>query len=271
MSHVWDGFRIEAPSMDDALDVVDAFRPVALRMLQDWNARVIAEAATALIDRAHVFGKDVPALPLSTAWETVQDRRLRIVRTERRDPVVDPEFRLTLIRHDGRIYGLSHTEQADWRSAWLALPEVSDYLWYDGSDRPDEIDEMEWQERERTWHAMLPDMWPAGRGIVVVLTPRYFESSPDDVLMAVPDMCTRLRRAATDIALSRRMSQNSEWPEDVSDMVAAASHAAFWMGSDEGIAERDRLVSELRLPNIDLTTLMGFDMEKHGPAGRKDK
>lgn len=270
MSISWDGFSIDARTLDEAMDVVDAFRPVALRMLHDWNARLLAESATTLIDRAHVRGEPCPASPLSTVWASIQDRRLAIVRNERRDPVVDPEFRLLILRDRSGIYGLVHTEHAAWRETWLEQPRVADRSYWDGSDRPDDVDAVEWSRRGRLWRSLVPDMWPAGHGYGVILTPRYFESSPVDVLGAVPHMENRLRRTAVDLALTARMKQIGSTSDDTSGLIAAAASASSWIGSDEGLAERDRLMTEITLPEIDLALLLGSDPENDAPYGQKE-
>jgi hypothetical protein len=270
MSMSWDGFRIDAGTLDAAMDIVDAFRPRALRMLHEWNARLVAETATALIDHAHARGAPPPPAPLCTAWTSIQDRRLAIVRTERRDPAVDPEFRLVILRHGSGIYGTVHTERTEWRRTWLEQPAIADFSWWDGTDRPDDVGAAEWKGRGRIWRTLVPDAWPAGNGCVVFLTPRYFESSPADVLEAMPGIGNRLRRTAVDLALAARMEQIAGTSDDISGLVAAAAEASCWMGTDEGIAERDRLIAELRLPEIDLAMLLGFGPENDTPEGQKE-
>ena len=269
MGLVWDGFRMDVRSFDEAMDMVDAFRPTARTMLQEWNARLLASAATALIDGAVVRGAARPSRPLSQAWSDIQDRRLSIIRTERRDPVVDPEFRLTLVRHEGHVYGLDHCEHADWRNAWRSTPGVHDFAWGD-HERPDDVPRAEWRLRERAWKAMIPDAWPAGHGIVVVLTPRYFDSTPEEILAVVPSMADRILRSATDLALSARIAQTRGTPSDASTLARAASKAASWITSDMAMKERDRIAAGLTLPTIDLDTLLGFDPEKHSAQGREE-
>jgi len=270
MSISWDGFGMEATTLDAAMDVVEAFRPHAVRMLHEWNARLVAETAAMMIDRAHVRGTACPATPLSTAWASIQDRRLAIVRTERRDPAVDPEFRLVILRSGSGIYGLVHTERAEWRQAWLDQRAVSDRSWWDGSDRPEGVGAAEWRRRGRLWRTLVPDMWPAGHGCTVHLTPRYFASTPAEVLDALPDMRNRLGRTAVDLALGARMAQIAGTSADMHAHVAAASDASFWIGTEEGIAERDRLMADMNLPEIDLAMLLGCDPENHGPSGQKE-
>lgn len=271
MSHLWDGFRMGARTIDEAMDVVDRFRPKALRLLMDWNARLLADAASALIDGASAKGLPLPLTPLSDAWSRIQERRLRIVRSEVRDPIVDPEFRLTLIRYADRIHGLDHSEQKDWRSAWRSFAEVDDFSWWNGSDRPDDVSEGEWDARAIAWSSMIPDGWPAGHGVVVHLTPRYFDSSPDEVLAAMPALDVRVRRVAVDLALTDRMKQISGESKDASTLISAASSASSWIASKEGVAECDRIGAGLSLPTIDLPTLLGFDPENRNASGQKDQ
>jgi hypothetical protein len=271
MGYAWDGFRMSCSTLDEALDVVDAFRPAARTMLQDWNARLLAEGAATLIDQACVRELPMPTAPLSQTWEKAQDRRLQIIRTERRDPAVDPEFRLTLFRHDGGIYGLDHTEQPEWRDAWRAFPGIADFSWWNGGERPDGISRQEWIRRERAWKAMIPDMWPAGHGVVVILTPRYFDSSPQEVLAAMPSMDDRRRRMAADLALTARMEHiMPDASKDAQALIAAAARASSWIATEEGIAERDRLMLGMSLPDIDLPMLLGFDPEMQKPERQRE-
>lgn len=262
MSISWDGFSIEAGTLDSAMDVVDAFRPRLLRMLREWNAALLAETAAGMIDHAHVRGLPIPAAPLSTAWSSIQERRLAIARTERRDPAVDPEFRLTLLRHDDCIYGLVHTERTEWRQAWLDQSCVTEFAWWNGTDRPDGIGQAEWQRRGRIWQDLIHDMWPAGHGCIAILAPRHFETDPADVLDALPCMSDRIRHTAVDLALSARMKQIAGTSDDMYAHIAAASEASFWIGTDEGVAERDRLMADMTLPDIDLAMLLGWNPEK---------
>jgi hypothetical protein len=274
MSYSWDGFRIDARGMDAALDVVDLFRPRALDLLRQWNAALLAGHAAALIDRSAARGEAPPRAPLSEAWGAVQDRRTRIIREELRDPEVDPEFRLTIMRGGHAVYGLIATEQPEWRAAWHDHPGVSDFSWWNGTDRPDDVSAEEWELRGETLRSLMPDSWPAGHGLVVHLTPRYVRSTPEEVLAAIPSMKVRRTRTALDLATSRRMRDRlGEPPYEQGDLLAEASSAMSWISSPEGTSTRDRIADELDLPVIDMTTLLGFDPQatKGAPDGTKDR
>ena len=255
MSHAWDGFRMEVATLDEAMDVVDAFRPVATTMSERWNAEVLADTVADVVDRHWIRTGRVPKGSLATASQMVDDRRRKISREGIRDPRVDPEFNLTLMRHEGSVYGLVHTEQTPWRTAWLSVSGVVDYSWWNGSDRPVGISQARWNARGKAWRAMIPGLRPADRGMLIVLTPGYRTPTPQEVLSAIPDMDRRRETMARDIVFSDRYRHVMSTDEPCDDM-AIVHDLVTWAESDEGMAEHRRISDGLKLPEIDMATIM---------------
>jgi hypothetical protein len=221
-------------------------------MMHEWDAALLARRAIEAVDRAHVRGLPRPQAPLSRAWRDVQEQRLRIARESIRHPEVDPQFDLVLLRHRGVVHGLVATEHADWRLAWLDRPEVSEYAWWNGSDRPGDVSPEDWAARGALWREMIPDLWPAGHGAIVHLTPAQVHSTPEEVLLKVPDMDARRRHAADELAIDAQAAKIAS-----GDAVHATLRAAAWLRTEEGRTERDRLAASLELPEADLQTLIG--------------
>lgn len=269
MSHIWDGFRMDVSGLDGAMDVVDGFRPAAIAMMTRWNAKVVADMMANLVDREWIRTGTLLDDPLAVASQEVDDRRRRISRDGLRDPVVDPEFDMTLLRHQGRIYGLIHTEQGEWRRAWLSLPKVVGHEWWSGSDRPVWVSQARWNDRGDDWRAIIPTMRPADRGIRITLAPYRLDFSPEDVVAAMPKMDERRRAMARSVTLSRRHLHmlSAVGPHDDRSMV---QDLVAWADTDEAAAERKQVMTGMDLPVIDLATVMGRPTREHLPEGEKE-
>ena len=261
MSLHWDGFQMKARTLDEALEVVNEFRPIASSMLHQWNAALLAAKAVKLIDRAHVHGQSYPVNPLAKVDYEISSQRLEIIRQEIRHPQVDPCFDLTLFRHEGSIYGLISTEQDSWRKAWLNRPEVMDFSWWNGTDRPDGLDQNEWARRDKAWKKMIPHSWPAETGIIIHLNPRYFSSRIEDVMEALPSLADRRRNMATEIATTRKMAENISQNKGPDALIAAAAIASCCIGTESGRAEIAAIEEKLDLPVITQEMLLKNDCE----------
>lgn len=256
MSYSWDGFRIDASTLDEALDVVDAFRPVALHLRDLKNAAVVASIAATEIDNACVRGLPVDWCPLARTWDSVEKRRLAIVRTERHDPEVDLDFRLNLFRHPTGLHGIVTTTQRDWRDAWFALPQIHDMRWWNGTDRPNDVPQEEWDRRGERWRELIPSKTPALSSYEVILTPRWSRAPAlAEILAALPSEEIRRHHVAKEIAIQRRMDED-EGSQTDSDKITRTIEAAIWSMSQEGSCAVDEIASKLVLPTIDATMLM---------------
>lgn len=138
---VYKGFRIETESLAEMLRVVDSFRP--------W----VAEQADLVMDRfmANMIAEGSDAIKAHDTW---QDLR-QLMRTEqRRIPHVDTDFTVLVIPVPGAMLGIVYTEQPAWYEAWCAQQGVAEYSYWDNSDAPDDMADLEWDARKRAWSVM---------------------------------------------------------------------------------------------------------------------
>lgn len=140
---VYKGFRVETTDLRALAALVDAVRPV------------IKAGAQAVLDlfmeraggtRAEAYG----------AWLTA---RATTVDKGVRHPAVDTQFDLLFIPREGHCLGICYTEHDAWFDAWLALPGVRAWSYWNNTDRDEDVPEAEWEARRASWESVgIPAM-----------------------------------------------------------------------------------------------------------------
>lgn len=234
----------------------------------DMVARFLACTAAALIDRdalAQLEPDEVNAArkPLSSAYCQLRDRQADVKRTMRRDPDVDFDFAVAIMPHDGRLYGIAYSEHTAWVKLFLSKPWIEGYAYWNGVDHPADVTDEEWDERERTWDAVLgPAAVPAMVG---------FEARCTDILTPSPDVNEVLRHLkppdlraiafARQRVIDRRCSMDTADAQHMSRTVRAINDAVRWMtDTDEGKAA---LTTETALI-VPLLPVITGDMLRYG-------
>ena len=165
------------------------------KALQDaW----MTDRAVQLIDKASLEGGEVEN-PLLDAWSELLDKIKEIKNTGQRNPSVDFEFELWIFPLKTKTLVLPHTEQIQMVEWFDTLPFVQDYAYWDNSDKNDDIDEKEWQRRERDWHAVMPiGETPSERCLTFQMFNHELPMPPDKkaVERHIPSMEDRLKREA---------------------------------------------------------------------------
>ena len=161
---IYNGFRWDVADWQEALVKAFVFKPVLDRYAQEVLRRYL----------------ELPVgVTLADRWMSWIDRRNKMRRTNRRDPLVDTDFSLVLFPVAGLsvpgILGMVFTEQQAWQKAWLEQPGVCEYAYWDNTDEPEDMSLEDWQERKRNWGIALPDACavPAMRGFSIELMDRY--------------------------------------------------------------------------------------------------
>lgn len=62
-----------------------------------------------------------------------------------------------------KTYGMAFGSE-ELCEAFTALPQVSEFYFWDNTDRPKDITAAEWKNREKTWEELVPSFYPANDG-----------------------------------------------------------------------------------------------------------
>lgn len=198
------GYRLTGPARDP-FDLTAALREALQPVYRVSLTRLLARKACLLLDTWNHVQPPEPttAAPVSVAWSEIRDGQREIWRSGYRDPEVDFQCELSVLRDpsdlDGPRYGLLFTERSEYTAAFEALPGVEAWSYWNDADGPDEVPEEEWDARREVWDRVLPwDAVPASIGVSWKLLGMYdaFRPTREEVLAAVPSAEQRARNLA---------------------------------------------------------------------------
>ncbi|TLX15956.1 hypothetical protein [Rhizobium sp. MHM7A] len=217
-------------------------------------AAVHARIATDTFDQSFINPKSKAGkTPLMEAYHSVMDRQREIKKTGYRDCEVDFDFEVSIMPHGRNIYGIIYTERGSWRDLFMDQPEISDFSYWDNSDRPSEITARQWRHRYKVWDALLlrgPDAIPAMRGLSAQCTTESFYVEADDIVAAIKPHEVRVRNlarsAVMDADMKRRMARLSE-AEVKSRVFETFFDVEKWLKSPDGNAALQAKIKELEI------------------------
>lgn len=216
--------------------------------------------------------------PLSYAVELWEQRRQKLA-SSKDDPstLLDHAVATDCIVHlfpvGRRVIGIFSGSDTEWMAD---LPFVSDYSYWNHSDRPDSISSREWSQRDRDWRNAFPT-YPAERSLIMELHSKYEPSilimanasylssngnrgpgRVEQVLGAIPSTAQRAKLHSRSVILQRGMWLPNHVPETVrgddgviSPTWGAASRLSSefhsWRKTPEGIRMFEEVEAELAL------------------------
>lgn len=227
-------------------DLRDVLRPLWERA----QLTALAEIATTYLDRTEHPTPAMPArqgepaseesvdgkvsakttMPLSEALREVTAAAKSIRTTGQRNPDLDFQCEVTFLadpNHDPAhiLYVLLFTERDDYTRAFEAMPQVSEYAYWNHSDRPEHLTDEQWEERRITWDRVLGRATPATHGLSWKLAGTYDGIMPtrDNLASHIPDIQWRAHK----LALSRvkALDDDGQWRDldDIRHDVAAVA------------------------------------------------
>lgn len=193
------------------------------------------------------------------------------------DPDSVPSVRTWFIRspENGRVYCVG----ADWGAGYNVVQEFAkthgwkDYHYQNQTDKPDDVSEEEWEERERHWDIMLPGLGVILRhGLQVAVTGKDIGILTGEFWWRIiPEEVVRKHTPSTESRVFRAMSSSITVHgvvADISDMVTIRREVGAGLNADSppaDVADAIATVKEL-LPEVTseaLTSRFAGDPEMH--------
>lgn len=147
---IYHGVKLDTVSLHDVLRIVDIFRPY------------VQTQGEKLMDR--FFAKQDE----SVAWGAWIRCQKEIKTSGQRMPCCDTEFKLTIFpSFRSATYGIVWTEHEEWYDEFCSQGWVSEFGYWNNTDRPDHVSEEEWDMRRDIWNEILGDNVPAMAGFTI--------------------------------------------------------------------------------------------------------
>lgn len=112
-----------------------------------------------LLGRTSEAGTVKAVSPLSAAIFAMDRAHAQIAKTGHRNPRLDFNFQVTVMPDPQSIYemyAVIFTEQAEYRKVWEDLFCVEPFGYWNNTDRPADVTEDAWAERQQIWDRVIP-------------------------------------------------------------------------------------------------------------------
>jgi hypothetical protein len=193
-------------NISDVYNWLIAAKDSAIKLNYDLQTRWAVQTTVFQIDRATSKGIS-PEYRLHNALIDLDDRRHRIQKSQHRDPLVDFDFEIYLFPAGSKTLCMVNCEQRELLNWFDDLPWVSEYAYWDNSDRDDSVTAAEWRSRKKAWNEVLPGAGvPSERCLTFKLSPTLpllFKASDaefkDSLLTHVPSRNYRIKNIASEL------------------------------------------------------------------------
>ncbi|MCS4089430.1 hypothetical protein [Rhizobium sp. BK176] len=269
---VYDGFKFKATDMDAVRHHVDDWCKTLAVLHRHWLARLHANMVASIVDEAATSGRHDGKVPIDAVRTEILQRQQEIVKSQHRDPKVDPEFSVSVFTHPTGYYGIVRTERREWLDEWLKSDFVEDFCYWNNTDRPRGMRREEWDDRHSVWKSLA-----SSRAEVLDCTPVGSDVEDAEVVAAMPTVEARVAREArriTELGEFERLANESKPDGDEAEsdrfqrLISIASGLPSWLNSDEGaagieetsarvravVAEIDEKMMQKRIGQVGLTS-----------------
>jgi len=221
-------------TVDQLSEKFAAFRPILLK------AKVEAETKYLAVSVADMIDNQLSDRPLTKAYSNLVSRQQAIEATGKRDPRADFEFATTLWNHAGTTFGKVFCEHHEWYQSWMTFAGLSDFDFWDHTDRPEDISSAVWDMRRAVWAAIAN-----GTDVSFVVKFDLTTEPPTagDVLKHLPDARHRAMTKAKQLYSAELF--DSDMFADTMSGTKRALAVLDYMQSDAGFAVLESKVVEI--------------------------
>lgn len=202
------GHLLKKPSLEAVLKEFTALKPKAEAAAWEVALAFVARESCYLLDGALLEAEKVQRTPLLVAMDKLSDRQREVARTGHRDPEVDVSLNVTVFHPlkssaGQRILAMSFCEHRVLEDFWKSLPFVSEYGYWNNTDRPEGVTAQQWTARRKAWDKVIPSGVPADSGFNFIFVPEvlFWTLSREEVERIVTEKMPTLENRARRIAL----------------------------------------------------------------------
>jgi hypothetical protein len=238
---IYNGFKFADPDLSVIHSHIMDWRKELRSLHQRAANAFVAEIAINIFDSERMRpGSQAGKTPLMDAITMLWDRQSELRKTQRRDPLVDFEFTISLMPFEGQVYGIVYTEQREWQSLWMGKPFILDFAYWDNTDPPEELPDDEWEERGRVWGEIFDDAImsaPSMAGFNADCTHDTLMPDTENVVAVLPTheerVALRARFAAATARVERLKAEKGP-PTTSFEGTESSLDAMEWLQTEDG-------------------------------------
>jgi len=238
---IYNGYKLPNMSLLELKEFTDKLRgeirKTCNKMFYDKAALII----TNIIDSSYVCSKEKLFKKYNIkedemnfslffkTWDTINKKNKKISKTQERNPLFDFSCEICLIPIEDKILCLYFGEAKEYLNTFTSFKEISSYYYYNNVDKPEDVSEEEWKQREKDWAKALPGIGiPSENGFIVELNkdiPFIELGMLEEIIRNIPSFEARVNKTAIEKAINDNVKDESY--DDYSKVYD-------WLKTDEG-------------------------------------
>jgi hypothetical protein len=218
---IYSGFALPSLTTKQALGLLGSLRPAVQALVDQKHRKLLAERIVEYVD-GYVLARHLKEVLAPAVAERegkmayfecthrLQEEQEKCRGGFRREPLVDcdVELGLYMLPKSGKIVGIAHEEQVGALEHLLTVPGITEFAYFNNTDRPDELSAREWSRRARIWTRVLRDSESAHFSMRWQPEPIL----PRDMQPYIPSLDERAKRAAANYVTHAQLQK--DWPAE---------------------------------------------------------
>lgn len=249
---IYQGFRFTDKGLDAAYKalpaITDTIRPLAEQMSFDW----LIGHAVRLHDKATVTGE--PFAHGSAYFDAVGAVAEDLTNASKRMGRSPYDFGFSLclgLTPSRKVIGICYTDRPALWDAFLGMPGISEYMYYNNSDRPENMSLKRWKTREKDWDDVLGYDVPAQRMLTYTVIPDYTLPIPNEnTVCNITEYDKRLRSLARDVTMEQCKDIQFDTPSEYLRFIRESTDFAARVEANrvkfDGLLDKDLTLEKLK-------------------------
>ncbi len=161
---IYNGFVIKTGDITEVMQLLDEvgvlYDDAAKKYMHTLTAHLIIDAWDGL-SVGSIDEKDAEILKhYSLSWyayEKILNAQKKIKETNQRDPAYDFELNILIFpkSYTDRTLAMVYGENKSFLECFTKHPKVEEYGWWNNSDKPNEVTDEQWDQREKDWQMVI--------------------------------------------------------------------------------------------------------------------
>jgi len=249
---IYNGYKMPK-SLELLQDFIMDFRDKAEKVVMHDLTKLTAEMTSYNVDRFFFNSLKEPELAdsaLQKVMRLIDDEYSKIKKTKERNPTYDFECEISVLVPKGsdKILLLLFTEQKNLKSLFESYEFIDEYSYWNNSDKPDDISDVEWGQRKIDWDKALPGSGvPARNGLSFELIGEWLPMiDVSEVIKNMPSFEDRCKKVAKERVASF-IKDPSVWEMAKSGSIYKfIQEVSRFEQSEEGLQVYENLLKEAK-------------------------
>ena len=243
-------------------EIVKAADEILVRQVADLSALIIDRKAAGLDISGFTKNHGDDSSAVFLAYYYIFERGLDIQRTKHRDPGFDYECTACFFPLEDRILCTFYSERKEFTEIWEAQEKVTEFGYWNNTDRPDGVTQDQWDERGDVWgNALGKTGVPAQEGFVFTFSDGVpMHPKIEKVVEYLPGFDKRVTRTAKEVVVQGKFYGEDAEKVEPEKVFGFLRQIKTYLESEEGkqaVGIEEIRLGDVLVRELDLQELRG--------------